>query len=111
MGSGGVWSADGWFFHTFEQKAAIVCSLKCTNSHISLSDQADSVVDSSLTPIVALLMHPGGTAHSTVDYHHRNDAGESRPVALPFVCLDRVYECGFHFKPLFGFQFMRVLQI
>ena len=36
---------------------------------------------------------------------HRNDAGESRVkiwlfVALPSVCL----ECGFHLKPLFGFQ-------
>ena len=34
MGGGGGWRAKGGFFHTFEWKSiAIMCSLKCTNSH------------------------------------------------------------------------------
>ena len=38
---------------------------------------------------------------------HRNDAGE-RFVALPLVSRKYVVqECGFHVKPLFGFQFLQ----
>ena len=34
VGGGGGWRAKGGFFHTFEWKSiAIMCSLKCTNSH------------------------------------------------------------------------------
>ena len=33
---GGGWGAEGGFLHTFDRKAAIVYSLKCTNSHSSL---------------------------------------------------------------------------
>ena len=44
---------------------AIVCSVKqpqCTY-------QAKTVVGSSLTPHVALLVHPSGTRYPTVDHH------------------------------------------
>ena len=44
-------------------KAAIVCPLKCTNSHSSLV-RPIRVIGSSLTSSVALLVHPRGTAHS-----------------------------------------------
>ena len=54
--------------------------------------QANTVTSSSLTPIVALLVHPSGTAHSIVDYHEftgsQNDANESRPVVLSLVYVD-----------------------
>ena len=32
---GGGWGAKGRFFHIFNRKAAIVCSLKCTDNHSS----------------------------------------------------------------------------
>ena len=45
-------------------KAAIVCTLKSTNNKQSqFTCQADTVTGSSLTPSVALLVHPSGTAH------------------------------------------------
>ena len=37
---------------------------------------------------------------------YRNDASESRLVAFSLVCLV-VQECGFHVKPMFGFEFLR----
>ena len=49
-------------------KAAIVCLLKCTKQ-LQFTCQADTVTGSSLTPSVALLVHPSGTAHSIVDCH------------------------------------------
>ena len=54
----------GSFIH-LNRKAAIVCSLKSINS----TCQADTVTDSSLTPSVALLVHPSGTVHSIVGCH------------------------------------------
>ena len=49
--------------------AAIVCLLKCIDNHSSSAMQAGTVAGSSLTPSVALLVHPKGTTHSTVDCH------------------------------------------
>ena len=33
VGDGGEWEAKGGLHHTVEQKAAITCSMKNTNSH------------------------------------------------------------------------------
>ena len=63
------------------RKAAIVCSLKCRQPQFTC--QAGTIADSSLTPSVALLVHPRGTTHYIMDCHEftglQNDAGESRP--------------------------------
>ena len=51
------------------KKAAIVCSLKCTDIHSSPARPVATVADGSLIPSVALLVHPRGTTHSIVDCH------------------------------------------
>ena len=44
VGGEGGCEAKGRFFHTFEQKAAILCFLKCTSSHSSLFKLIQSLV-------------------------------------------------------------------
>ena len=82
MGSGGGWGAKGGFFHTFDWKSSHCVSTE-VHKRPQFTCQADTVTDSSSTPSVALLVHPSGTAHSTVDCHefqgHRNDASGNRP--------------------------------
>ena len=57
----------GFFMH-LNRKVAIVCSLKYADIHSSIF-RLVMVANSSLTPIVALLVHPRGTTHSIVDCH------------------------------------------
>ena len=65
--------------------------------------QAETVAYRSLTPSVALLVHPRGTVYSIVNCHEfttsQHDASESRPVALSLVSLDSArVEYDFHVK-------------
>ena len=79
------------------RKAAIVCSLKCTDIYTQFTCQAGTVTDSSLIPIasVTLLVRPRSTTHSKVDCHEFTGSQKwcrsKRTrlfVALPLVCLD-----------------------
>ena len=92
-GNGGGWGAESGFFHTFDWKSSHCVSTE-VHKHPQFTCQADTVTGSSLTPSVALLVHPSGTAHpqwTVMNLQgHKNDASESRPVALSLVCLDSV---------------------
>ena len=66
VGGGGKWGAKGGFFHTFEQKSSH-CVFIEVHRQPQFTCQAGTVADSSLTPSVALLVHPRGTTQSIVD--------------------------------------------
>ena len=69
MGGGwGGWGAEGRFFHTFEHKSSH-CVFLDVHKQPVFTCQADTVADSSLTPSVALLVHPSGIVPSIVDCH------------------------------------------
>ena len=68
VGGGGRWGAEGGFFHTFDWKSSHCVSTEA-HKHSQFTCQANTVTSSSLTPSVALLVHPSGTAHSIVDCH------------------------------------------
>ena len=65
-GGGGGWGAKGGYFHTFEQTSSH-CVFIEEHGQPQFTCQVDTVADSSLTPIVALLVHPTGSTHSIVD--------------------------------------------
>ena len=65
MDSGGRWGAKGRYLHTFDWKSSHCVFIEVPQ----FTCQADIVTGSSLTPSVALLVHPSGTAHSIVDCH------------------------------------------
>ena len=64
----GRWKAEGGFLHTLEQKNNH-CVLNEVQKRAQCSFQAGKVIRSSFTPSVALLVHPKGTIHRTVDCH------------------------------------------
>ena len=66
MGTGGEPKAGSSIHLT--GKAAIVCPLKC-NKQPQFTCKVDTLTTSSLTPSVALVVHPSGTTHSIVDCH------------------------------------------
>ena len=68
VGVGGRWGAKGRFFHTFDWKSSHCVSTEA-HKHPQFTCQADTVTSRSLTPSVALLVHPSGIEHSIVDCH------------------------------------------
>ena len=60
------WGAKGGFLHTFDQNSSHFVPIE-VHKQPQFTCQADTVTGSSLTPSVALLVHPSGTAHSIVD--------------------------------------------
>ena len=78
MGGGEGWGAEDRFFHIFDWKSSHCVSVE-VHQQPQFTLQADTVTGSNLTPSVALLVYPSGTAQ----------------------------ECGFHVKPLLGYQFLR----
>ena len=56
----------GGLFHTFDWKSSHCVSIE-VHKQPQFTCQADTVIGNSLTPSVALLVHPSGTAHSIVD--------------------------------------------
>ena len=68
-GSGvGGWGAESGYLHTFDLKSSHCVFIEVLKQP-QFTCQADMVTDSSLTPSLALLVHPSGTAHSIVDCH------------------------------------------
>ena len=65
-GGGGRWGTEGGFFHTFEQKSSH-CVFIEVHKQPQFTCQANTVAGSSLTPSVALLVVPSGSAHSIVN--------------------------------------------
>ena len=71
LGAGGRWGqmgAEDGFFHTFDWKSSHYVSIE-VHKQPQFTCQADTLTGSSLTPSVALLVRPSGTAHSLVDCH------------------------------------------
>ena len=73
MGRKGVgWAvgagAKGGFFHILDWKSTHCVAME-VHKQPQFTCQANTVTGSSLTPNVALLVHPSGTAHSIVDCH------------------------------------------
>ena len=68
MGDGGRWGAEGGFLHTFDWKSNHCVSIE-VHRQPQFTFQVYTVTGSSLTPSVALLVHPSGTAHYIVDCH------------------------------------------
>ena len=68
VGGGGGWGAKGGFFYTFDWKSSNCVSTK-VHKQPQFTCLADTDTVSSLTPSVALLVHPSGTAHSIVVCH------------------------------------------
>ena len=68
VSSGGGWGAESGFLCTFEQKSSH-CVFIEEHRQPQFTCQVGTVADSSLTPSVALLVSPRGTAHSIVDGH------------------------------------------
>ena len=66
VGGGGRWGAEGLFFHTFDLKSSHCVTVE-VHKQPQFTCQADTVTGSSLTPSLALLVHPCGTIHSKVD--------------------------------------------
>ena len=64
----GGWGFESGFFNTFDQKSSHCVSTE-VHKQPQFTCQADTVTSSSLTPSVALLVHPSDTAHSIVDYY------------------------------------------
>ena len=66
---GGGRGAEGAFFHTFDWKSSHFMSIE-VHKQPQFTCQADSHRQQfGLTPNVALLVCPNGTAHSIVDFH------------------------------------------
>ena len=110
-GGGGCWGAESGFFCTLKQKSSH-CVFITVHKQPQFTCQANTVADSSLKPIVVLLVRPVAsyTPQWTVMnlQGHKNDASESRPdyFKLCHWCVWIMLECGFHVKPLLGFQFL-----
>ena len=68
VGGEGRWGAKGGFFHIFDWKSSHCVSIG-VHKQPQFTCQADMVTGSSLTPSVALLVRPSGTAHPIVDLH------------------------------------------
>ena len=64
----GGWGAEDGFFHTFDWKSSH-CVFIEVHKQPQFTYPADTITSSSLTPSVALLVCPSGTAHSIVDCH------------------------------------------
>ena len=72
VGGGSGWGAEGGFFYIFEQKSSHCVFIK-VHRQPQFTCQAGTVADSSLTPSVAILVHPRGTTRSIVDCHDSQD--------------------------------------
>ena len=68
VGGGGGRGAKGGYLNTFDQKSSN-CVFSEVHKQPQFICQADTVTGSSLTPSVALLVCPSGSAHSIVDCH------------------------------------------
>ena len=68
MGGWGGWGAKGRFLRTFDWKSSHCVSIE-VHKQPKFTCQADMITSSSLTPSVALLVHPSGIAHFIVDCH------------------------------------------
>ena len=102
MGVGGGWEAKGRLNHPLAVRKSH-CVLSKAQKQLQCTCQDKTVVGNSLTPLVALLVHPSGTIHPAVDRHEftwSDVACESRP-GHPQPChwsIWIVLECGFHVK-------------
>ena len=67
-GGGGGWEAKGRLNHPLAQRKSC-CVLSKAQKQPQCTCQHKTVVGNSLTPLVALLVHPSGTIHPAVDHH------------------------------------------
>ena len=68
MGVRGGWEAEGGLNHPLAVRKCR-CVLSKAQKQPQCTCQNKTAVGNSLTPLVALLVRPSGTIHSTVDCH------------------------------------------
>ena len=68
VGMGAGWGAKSRLYHTVEQKSSR-CVFIEVHKQPQFTCQITMVTDSSLTPSVALLVHPRSTVYFIVDFH------------------------------------------